>query len=300
MPTPILRTMHHRDFPMERLLAAKRGRRVSVCLPARDEEATVGSIVASVRRELMAGGLVDEIVVVDDGSRDGTAAVARAAGARVVAAQSVLSAEAPGGTGGKGEAMWKAVYEAKGDLIAFLDADVRNFGPSFVTGLLGPLLTDDDVGLVKALYDRPLEGEPGQGGRVTELVARPLISLLFPHLAAVSQPLAGECAGRREVFERVPFARGYGVELALLVDVAARFGVGAIAQVDIGTRVHRNRPLEELSPQALAILHTALARAGTAVRPDPLLVRPGAEPATVATGDCPPLIDIPAYRRRTA
>ena len=145
-----------------------------------------------------------------------------------------------------------------------------------------------------------VEGEPGQGGRVTELVARPLISLLFPHLAAVGQPLAGECAGRREVFERVPFARGYGVELALLVDVAARFGIGAMAQVDIGTRVHRNRPLEELSPQALAILHTALARAGTAVGPDPLLVRPGAEPSTVVTGDCPPLIDIPAYRRRTA
>ena len=301
MPTPILRTVHHRDFPPERLMAAKRGRRVSVCLPARDEEATIGPIVAAVRRELMERvGLVEEIVVVDDGSSDATAAVARAAGARVVAGEGVLRGEAPGGAGGKGEAMWKAVYEAKGDLIAFLDADVRNFVPSFVTGLLGPLLTDDDVGLVKALYDRPLEGEPGQGGRVTELVARPLISLLFPHLAAVSQPLAGECAGRREVFERVPFARGYGVELALLVDVAARFGIGAMAQVDIGTRVHRNRPLEELSPQALAILHTALARAGTAVRPDPLLVRPGAEPSTVVTGDCPPLIDIPAYRRRTA
>jgi glucosyl-3-phosphoglycerate synthase len=301
MPTPLLRTQHHRDFPPERLVAAKRGRRISVCLPARDEEATVGPIVASVRRELMEKtALVDEVLVVDDGSADATAAVARDAGARVVVAGDVLAGELPDRTGGKGAAMWKAVHEAKGEVLAFLDADVRDFGPRFVTGLLGPLLTDDGVGLVKAFYDRPLEGEPGRGGRVTELVARPLISLLFPHLATLIQPLAGECAGRRDVLEQVPFARGYGVELALLVDVAARFGMGAIAQVDIGTRIHRNRPLEELSPQALAILHTALSRAGVAVRPDPLLVRPGTDPSAVATGYCPPLVDIPAYRRRTA
>jgi len=301
MPTPILRTLHHRDFPVELLAAAKRGRRVSVCLPARDEEATVGPIVASVRGELMEGApLVDEVLVVDDGSVDGTARAARRAGARVVAASDVLADEMPEGAGGKGAAMWKALYAAKGELVAFLDADVRHFSARFVTGLLGPLLTDDDVGLVKAFYDRPLEGEPGQGGRVTELVARPLISLLFPHLATVVQPLAGECAGRRAVLEQVPFATGYGVDLALLVDVAARFGTGAMAQVDVGTRIHRNRPLEELAPQALAILHTALARTGVAVPADPVLVRPGGEPAAVSTGYCPPLVDVPAYRRRTA
>jgi len=301
MPTPILRTLHHSDFAVRRLVAAKRGRRVSVCLPARDEEATVGHIVATVRRDLMERHpLVDEVLVVDDGSTDGTAMAASRAGARVVVAEEVLADETPAGKGGKGAAMWKAVHEARGELLAFLDADVRNFGPRFVTGLVGPLLTDADLGLVKAFYDRPLQGEPGRGGRVTELVARPLISLLFPHLSTVVQPLAGECAGRRDVLERVPFARGYGVELALLVDVSARFGIGAIAQVDIGTRIHRNRPLEELSPQALAIVHTALARAGVPVRPDPLLLRPGSDPSAVATGDCPPLVDIPAYQRRTA
>ena len=277
-PAPIVRTWHHAEFPEARLRAAKRGRSISVCLPARDEAATIGPIV-HVCRDLRP--LVDEVVVVDDGSTDDTRAVALAAGARVVAAADVLP-ECGAGSG-KGEALWKSIHAAHGDLIAWCDADVRNFGPRFVTGLVGPLLSSDDVSLVKGFYDRPLDGRPGEGGRVTELVARPLISILFPHLAAVVQPLGGECAGRREVLEQLPFVQGYGVDLALLVDVAERFGLGAMAQVDLGVRVHRNRPLAELAPQAEAIIATALTRAGFAV--------------TAEVGARPPMIEVPAYRK---
>jgi glucosyl-3-phosphoglycerate synthase len=239
-------------------LASRRaGRRISVCIPARDEAATVGPIVGSLVRELTAEGggvpLVDEVIVADDGSTDGTGALARTAGARVVTRG--------GATGGKGQAMRSAFEAAEGDLIVFLDADVTNFGPHFVTGLLGPLLADDSLALVKGYYERPLLGAPGGGGRVTELVARPLIDLLFPHLAVIKQPLAGETAAPRWVLEKVDLADGYEVELALLIDVAARFGTEAIAQVDLGIRQHRNRPLEELRPQATDVVRAALTRA---------------------------------------
>lgn len=246
-----IRSFHHREFSAASLAAAKGGRRVSVCLPARDEEATVGPIVDAVRAGLVERhGLVDEIVVVDDGSSDGTAVMAAAAGARVV----------PGTGTGKGDAMWTSLRESDGDLVVWCDADVRNFGPRFVLGLLGPLLADDGVQFVKAFYDRPLDGRAGEGGRVTELVARPLLALLFPHLAGVRQPLAGECAGRREALESVPFVSSYGVDVALLVDIADRYGVEALAQVDLGSRVHRNRSLDELAPQAAAVIQALLER----------------------------------------
>ncbi len=259
-----VRRFHHRDFAAPALVAARAGRRVAVCLPARDEAATVGRIVTSVRDALTrAGGgadLVDDIVVVDDGSVDDTAGVARRAGARVVAARTV--------GGGKGQAMAVALEETDAELLVFLDADVRNFGPHYVTGLVGPLLEDPgpgrpDVALVKGFYERPLHGEESGGGRVTELVARPVIDLLFPHLSGVRQPLAGETAAPRTVLDKTGLAPGYGVELALLVDVAERFGVEQVAQVDLGVRIHRNRPLAELRPQATDVLGAALRRAGT-------------------------------------
>jgi len=255
-----VQTFSHRQFDAETLVKALGVRRVSVCLPARDEEQTVGSIVASVHRSLTrAGGgaaLVDEIVVVDDGSVDSTAAVAESAGARVV--------RRSGDGGGKGEAMRLALAESRGELVVFLDADVENFAPHFVTGLLGPLLVNDDsVALVKGFYERPINGSPTGGGRVTELVARPAIELLFPHLLDVRQPLAGESAAPRVVLEKTGIAPGYGAELGLLVDVAERFGVGSIAQVDLGVRVHRNRPLEELRRQATDVLRAALERVGS-------------------------------------
>lgn len=237
---------------------AKAGRTISVCLPARDEEPTVGAIVASIIGELTAAGggraLVDQVLVVDDQSADATAHRAERAGADVVRTAS--------GEGGKGAAMRLALERSEGDLVVFVDADIENFTPHFVTGLLLPLLTCDDIALVKGHYRRPLAGQPGEGGRVTELVAKPALDLLFPHLSGVRQPLAGETAAPRAVLDKLELVDGYGVEIGLLIDVADRLGVGAIAQVDLGTRVHRNRPLHELRPQATDVLRTALARAG--------------------------------------
>jgi len=254
--------------------------RVSVCLPARNEEATVGPIVAAIVRELVDGrGVVDEVVVVDDGSTDATAAEAAAAGAVVVAADDVMPGVGRGT--GKGEALWKSLHVARGDVLVFCDADLRHFDAAFVTGLLAPLALDDGIGFVKGFYERPVGG-----GRVTELVARPVIGLFFPELAAIRQPLGGEFAARREVLEAVPFVQGYGVDLALLVDVAARFGIESIAQADLGVRTHRNRSLEELGAQALAVLRVALLRAGVEDRA-------GWDPGDVA--ERPPMIEVEEY-----
>ena len=262
-----LRGARHGDFDAAALAAGRAGRTVAVCVPARNEAATVGAIVAEVGRALTrAGGgvdLVDDVVVVDDGSSDATAALARGAGARVVTARTA--------GGGKGEAMAVAVAETDAEVLVFLDADVTNFAPHFVTGLLGPLLGAapgaPEVALVKGYYDRPLHGVRGEGGRVTELVARPVIDLLFPHLSGIRQPLAGETAVPRTVVDKTGLAPGYGVELGLLIDVAEHFGVEQVVQVDLGVRVHRNRPLAELRPQATDVLGTALRRAG-ALPPD--------------------------------
>lgn len=253
----------HRDFDPRRLAARKEeaGLTVSLCIPARDEAATIGRIVEIARRRLAeAVPLLDEILVVDDHSTDGTAAAAVAAGARVVHSADVLPDAGPGS--GKGDAIWKSLAASTGDLVAWVDGDITDFGPRFVTGLLGPLLTSPSVQFVKGFYRRPGGGRSGGGGRVTELVARPLIARLFPALSGVVQPLAGEYAGRRTVLEAVPIVCGWGVDLALVVDVVARHGLPALAQVDLGTRRHRHRPLDQLSPQALAILTAALRRAG--------------------------------------
>jgi glucosyl-3-phosphoglycerate synthase len=255
------------EFTTKALLDAKGGRSVSVVVPARDEATTVGAVVRAVTvphlRDAGGSGLVDEVVVVDDGSTDDTAGVARAAGARGVQAAAGRSAEDDDpAAGGKGQAMEAGLAAAGGDVVVYLDADVENTSPSFVTGLLGPLLLDDAVTLVKGYYERPINGAPSGGGRVTELVARPLIEVLFPDLAFVRQPLAGETAAPRWVLEKMTFAPGYGVELGLLVDVARKFGAESIAQVDLGRRVHRNRPLSELRPQSIDVLRAALDRGG--------------------------------------
>ena len=252
------------DFPLENLLSVKGETTVTVISPALDEEATVGSIVEAIRSDLMRPGaaLVDDLVVVDSGSTDATARIARDAGARVIDRRAAFP-EIPM-LPGKGEAMWRALAATEGDLVVFIDADLRSFTPAYVTGLLGPLLTDPDVHLVKAVYERPfVEGErtvAAGGGRVTELVARPLINAHWPHMAGIAQPLAGEYAGRRALLESLPFATGYGVDFALLVDTDAALGVEAIAQVDLGVRLHRHHDEQRLGRMAAEIWATALTR----------------------------------------
>jgi len=260
---------------------------ISVCLPARNEGATVGAQVAIIREALVESvPLVDEIVVVDDHSTDDTAAVAAAAGARVVDASQVLPDHGQGH--GKGEALWKSLHESTGDLVVWVDADIVDFDPGFVVGLLGPLLTDANIDFVKGHYHRP-EADGVGGGRVTELCARPLLAQFFPDLATIAQPLAGEYAGRRSLLEHLPFVVGYGVDVALLIDAAAAVGIDHVAQADLGTRHHRNRTLAELGPQALAVSQTILTRAGVAPPGPAILRRPGLEPVTLAVHERPPL-----------
>ncbi len=257
------RTTSAADWPARRLMRAKGGTRVSVVLPARNEEATVGAIVSTIREHLMDRvALVDELIVVDSRSTDRTAQVARAAGAEVVS-QDAMTRGLPQLTG-KGDALWAGLAAAEGDVVAFIDADLREFRPHFVSGLLGPLLTDPSVEFVKGFYHRPLVGtasvEPDGGGRVTELMARPLLNLFWPELAGFVQPLAGEYAGRRDVLAQVPFVSGYGVETAMMIDLLDLVGLDAMAQVDLGERKHRHQDTAALGRMSAQIMLTAWSR----------------------------------------
>lgn len=269
------RTTTATDWPRERVQAAKGDQRVTVIIPARDEEATVGHIVGEIRRALMgpARSLVDDLLVVDSDSSDSTAHVAREAGARVVATTDVLPSIPT--VAGKGEAMWRGLAATQGDVVVFVDADLRSFTPDYVTALLGPILSDPGVHLVKACYDRPLIAASGRrimgGGRVTELVARPLLNLHWPELAGVAQPLAGEYAVRRDLIESLPIPCGYGVEFALLVDTMERAGVDAVAQVDLGERRHRHQEDQSLGLMSAEIWQVALER----LDPRGVVPRPG-------------------------
>jgi glucosyl-3-phosphoglycerate synthase len=290
--TPPVRTHLAADFDTAALVAAKGATTVSVCIPARNEERTIGAIVATIHEQLVVGdGLVDEIVVVDDHSSDATSADAAAAGARVVAAAEVLPEHGQGN--GKGQALWKSLHASTGDLVIWCDADVEAFDPRFITGLLGPLLTDPDLAFVKGFYERPIDGQARGGGRVTELVARPLLTLLFPELAGIIQPLSGEYGGRREVLEQVPFVEHYGVDIALLIDISRLVGVDRLAQVDLGRRVHRNRPLPELSPMAAQVLQAGLRRAAPGLVPDhAVMTPPELDPVAITYRERPPLASL--------
>ena len=294
----MVRTYDHHDFDPGKLLEAKESQRISVCLPARNEQSTVGLIVGRIADALVRRvALVDEILVLDDGSSDETARVAKDAGAVVVDASAVLAEHGPGP--GKGRALWKSIYASNGDIIVWCDADVSNFAPHFVTGLLGPLLTQPEVAYVKGFYRRPLSATGDGGGRVTELVARPLLSMFFPELTSFVQPLSGEYAGRRWLFEKVPFVAGYGVEIGLLIDIAAEWGIDAMVQVDLGTRLHRNRTLNELGPQAMTIMQVILRRVMPgAVADAGQLIRPGLAPAAVHADELPPMSTVAPYARR--
>ncbi|WP_037856998.1 glucosyl-3-phosphoglycerate synthase [Streptomyces sp. NRRL S-340] len=294
------------DRPLDGVLAAKRasGSSVSVVLPALNEEETVGDIVSVIRRDLMARApLVDELVVVDSGSTDRTSAVAAAAGARVVHRDTILP-RIPA-VPGKGEVLWRSLLVTRGDVVCFVDADLREFSAGFVTGIVGPLLTDPEVQLVKAMYDRPLGTAAGQGGRVTELMARPLLNMHWPQLAGFVQPLGGEYAARRSLLEQLPFPVGYGVELGMLVDALHLVGLDALAQVDVGERIHRHQDGQALGRMSAAIYRTAqlrLAR-GHLLRPSLTQFERGAdgfEPRTysVDTEERPPMTEIAEYAAR--
>ena len=254
------------EIDVDALLLAKRrgGHRISVVLPARNEETTVGVLVRDlVARWVEAVPLVDELLVVDSNSTDATAAVARAAGAEVVAAGEVLPSH--GDRPGKGEALWKSLAATTGDLVVFMDSDLLGDVSHYVPGLLTPLLLDPRVEYVKGCYTRPLtvdgEHRPAGGGRVTELTARPLLNALWPELAGFVQPLGGEYAGRRSVLEQVPFVSGYGVEVGLLVDLLQVCGLSGLAQVDLGTRTHSHQTDSALGKMAGQIVSTVLSRA---------------------------------------
>ncbi|MGW6641493.1 glucosyl-3-phosphoglycerate synthase [Streptomyces iakyrus] len=305
------------ERPLHQILAAKQrtGQTVSVVLPALNEEATVGDIVAVIRHDLMRQvPLVDELVVVDSGSTDRTSEVAAAAGARVVHRDRILP-RLPA-VPGKGEVLWRSLLVTRGDIVCFIDADLRDFSSDFVSGIVGPLLTEPDVDLVKAMYDRPLSTEfdslasgktAGQGGRVTELMARPLLNMHWPQLAGFVQPLGGEYAARRSLLEQLPFPVGYGVELGMLVDALHLAGLDALAQVDVGVRKHRHQDGQALGRMAAAIYRTAqlrLAR-GHLIRPSLTQFERGEdgfEPRTysVDTEERPPMVDIAEYQARRA
>jgi glucosyl-3-phosphoglycerate synthase len=256
------RTSRWQDWPAGQLAEAKQrlGRTVSVVIPARNEERTVAGVVGSIARSLIARvPLVDELVVMDSDSTDDTAAVAMAAGAAVYRTAEV--APAHGSYRGKGEALWKSLLVTTGDLLVFVDADLTRWGPHFVSGLVGPLLADEEIQLVKGFYTRVRTESDGststEGGRVTELVARPLISLWWPELSGVVQPLAGEWAARRSLMEALSIPVGYGVELATLMDTAAGYGLDAVGQVDLGSRAHRHQANHDLAVMAAELLLVA-------------------------------------------
>lgn len=292
---------------------------MSVVLPALNEEATVGAIVSSIRDDLVRGQrtggrpLVDELVVVDSGSQDATVSAARAAGARVLHRGDVLSDVEP--LPGKGEVLWRGVAATSGDIVVFIDSDLDDFTTDFVLGLLGPLLTDPAVALVKATYDRPLaQGEtvlPAGGGRVTELVARPLLNLFWPALAGFVQPLSGEYAARRPLLEQLRFPTGYGIELGMLVDALDHVGLDGLAQVDLVRRKHRNSDDAKLGAMGSEIIQVALDRLATQGRMTlsenlhtSLLQfsRVGEDYTShvvdVRPRERPPLLTIPAYAER--
>jgi glucosyl-3-phosphoglycerate synthase len=241
-------TLASEEFNLERVLNEAASTSISVIIPAKNEAATIGAVLDAVNHH---AGLVSEVLVVNDHSNDDTATVAHHHGARVITLN---------GPSGKGEAMSAGLQAAASQLVVFLDADVLNTTTDFVPRLVQPLLERPDIQLVKGYYERPLHNMPTGGGRVNELAARPILSLLYPGLGEIRQPLAGETAGRKSAFDAIELEAAYGVEIALLIDIARHFGVHSLAQVDLGTRRHRNRPLEELRSMAVDVLRAALLR----------------------------------------
>lgn len=310
-------TFHHSQFAdLKGLVDAKkkRGLSISLCIPTLNEEKTIGKEIVLFRGELMARyPLLDEIAIIDSGSTDRTREVAREFGADVYLSSEILPEL--GEKRGKGENLWKAIYQLRGDIIVYIDADITNIHPRFVYGLLGPLLLRPEIQYVKAFYDRPLMMTEGVrtagGGRVTEILVRPLFSLFFPELTALIQPLSGEYAVRRTILEQLPFPIGYGVETSHLIDVYHRWGLEALAQTDLDQRVHRNQPTADLGRMAFGILRAFISRLKSLgmVKGLPELNtilrqfqardnRYEEVEREIREEERPPMIEVPAYRRK--
>jgi glucosyl-3-phosphoglycerate synthase len=311
-------TFHYSQFAdIGRLVEAKQHKRlrISLCLPTLNEEKTIAKELVILKSELMTRHpLLDEIVVVDSGSTDRTCQVAQTFGAKVYRAADILPHLEP--YAGKGENLWKALYITEGDIIVYLDADIKNIHHRFAYGLLGPLLLEEGVKYSKAFYDRPIAMgknlvRPTGGGRVTELVIRPLFSLFFPELTQILQPLSGEYAGFREIFEKIPFPIGYGIETSMILDIYRKWGLEVMAQVDLERRVHRNQDTRALGKMAFAIMKTFIRRKvelGLIVLKEELfeemiqyhLVQDQFEAETVRIKgyERPPMIELPEYREK--
>jgi glucosyl-3-phosphoglycerate synthase len=311
-------TFHYSEFhDLPRLVERKQEKnlKISLCLPTLNEEKTIAKEIVIMKSELMTRHpLLDEIVVIDSGSTDNTRTIAASYGADVYEADEILPDLPP--YRGKGENLWKALYITKGDIIVYLDADIKNIHHRFVYGLLGPLLLHDNLKYTKAFYDRPIaigkdEIRPTGGGRVTELVIRPLFSIFFPELTQIIQPLSGEYAGYREIFEKVPFPIGYGVETSIILDIYERWGLDVIGQVDLERRIHRNQDTKALGRMAFVIMKTFLSRLARSGKIDLKaemftdmiqykLIRDRYEPDILEMKglERPPMESIPEYRKK--
>jgi glucosyl-3-phosphoglycerate synthase len=310
-------TYHHSEYQDKRRLVElkqRQGVRISLAFPTLNEASTIGKEVLVLKTELMDRfPLLDEIAVIDSGSTDDTRAVAQRFGAAVYSSSEIL--RACGSFRGKGENLWKSLYALNGDIIVWVDADISNIAPKFVYGLVGPLLEHPHLDYVKAFYERPLRASAGLaasgGGRVTEILVRPMFSLLYPELAELVQPLSGEYAGRRSLLETLPFSVGYGVELGHLVDILHSRGARCIGQVDLDLRVHRNQSLQSLSRMSFGILKTLFSRLErygdvgrlkalntSHISLEVLDSRHNAVTAEVSAEERPPIIEIKEYRRK--
>ncbi len=311
-------TFHHSEFKdLDRLVKAKQRKNISIslCLPTLNEEKTIGKEIVIMRSELMTRyPLLDEIVVIDSGSTDKTRKIARAYGVKVVEANDILPHLEK--YKGKGENLWKALFVTRGDIIIYIDADIKNIHHRFAYGLLGPLLLSDNIRFTKAFYDRPIsvgknKWRPTGGGRVTELVTRPLFSMFMPDLTQFLQPLSGEYAGFRSLFEKIPFHIGYGVETGMLIDIYEKWGIDVMAQVDLDRRVHKNQDTKALGRMAFVIIKTFLQRVQQLNRIDVkqdifdemiqyhlVLDKFQPESYVLDQHERPPMIDIPEYQEK--
>lgn len=293
-------SFHHHDFSnLDALVSEKEaaGLSISLCIPTLNEEGTIARIVENLHHTLIESHpLLDELVVIDSGSTDRTRTLAADAGAQVIEASDILPFR--GNRTGKGENLWKAVHHCQSDILCFVDGDILNIHPRFVYGTVGPLIRDEEISYVKGFYERPLlasEGvDPRGGGRVTELLVRPLFSRFCPELTALHQPLAGEYAARRSVLESIPFPTGYGVETAHLIDVWREFGIGAIAQTDLDERLHRNRSLADLGRMSGEILDAFFAR----IPDSQEAFSERATQSSTSPTERPPMISLPEYHER--